>query len=354
MPVARPLFSICIPQWERLPFLLAALDSVTAQTLRDFEICVSDDRSPSGGQERIVEQLERAGVDYAVAVMCKNGRYDVNLRSAIGLSRGQYIFLLGNDDALKDVRVLERCRDLLAQHPNVGAAFCNHEDFATGRVNRTTPATANRGHGVGVAVANYRNFAFVSGVLFDGDQARALATDAYDGTEMYQIHLASSIVASGRDLLAIDDVMIRKDIRIAGERVESYVTNAAKEKDVIAERRMPVALLGQLVCNSVAPYMAPGTRDRWIRKVFRQLYLFIYGYWFVEYRRVKSWKFTVGMMLGVRPSRSLKPLKPGLYTRVSLGALFACVAVAALLTPIRLFDSARPALYRLAKRQPAH
>lgn len=353
MQASRPLFSICIPQWERLPFLLGALDSIAAQSLRDFEICVSDDCSPTGGQERIVAHLERAGVAYSVAVLRKNGRYDVNLRNAVAMSRGRYVFLLGNDDALKDAGVLERYQALLAAHPRAGAAFCNYAEFASGRVNRTARSTANRGGGVGAAVANYRNFAFVSGVVLDGDLARSLATDAYDGTEMYQIYLACHIVASGRELLAVEDVMILKDIQIAGEQVESYATNVAKEKDLLVERKMPVARLGQVVVNATQQFFAPRARDRWIRRVFWQLYLFVYGFWFVEYRRVKSWRFTAGMILGVRPSRSLSALAPGLYTRLTLGALFAAVATAGLVVPIKLFDAVRPALYLFAKRQKA-
>ena len=41
-----PLVSVCIPTYRGMPHLRAAIDSVLAQTLSDFELVVIDDNSP--------------------------------------------------------------------------------------------------------------------------------------------------------------------------------------------------------------------------------------------------------------------------------------------------------------------
>src|SRR5215471_13023646 len=91
----EPFFSVCIPQYGRTDFLLEAIATLSSQQFRDFEVCISDDRSPDGRQEEIIAALKGGGLSYKFEVQKENRRYDANLRTAISLAGGRYCFLLG-------------------------------------------------------------------------------------------------------------------------------------------------------------------------------------------------------------------------------------------------------------------
>lgn len=42
----RPLFTVCIPVYNRVTYLLPSLDSILQQGERDFEIMIYEDRPP--------------------------------------------------------------------------------------------------------------------------------------------------------------------------------------------------------------------------------------------------------------------------------------------------------------------
>src|SRR5689334_7436997 len=78
-----PLFSICIPQYNRTSFLLVLLESLRAQTWRDFEICISDGGSTDGRQGEIEEWLHNCGAEFRWWRSETRLLYDPNLRSCI-------------------------------------------------------------------------------------------------------------------------------------------------------------------------------------------------------------------------------------------------------------------------------
>ena len=55
-----PLFSVCIPQFNRTSFLLELLRSIDSQTCRDVEVCISDGGSTDGRRLDILECLEQS------------------------------------------------------------------------------------------------------------------------------------------------------------------------------------------------------------------------------------------------------------------------------------------------------
>src|SRR5205085_9227963 len=107
-PVSKPLFSICIPQFNRTSFLLRSLDCLRDQTTADFEVCISDGGSTDGRAEEISHFLQRSGMQHTFEVQREPAPYDRNLRAAIGLARGRYCFLLGNDDMLASDATLQQ------------------------------------------------------------------------------------------------------------------------------------------------------------------------------------------------------------------------------------------------------
>lgn len=53
-----PFFSVIIPTYNRLPYLLEALESVARQSFRDYEVIVVDDGSQDGTEQAVLEMLK--------------------------------------------------------------------------------------------------------------------------------------------------------------------------------------------------------------------------------------------------------------------------------------------------------
>jgi glycosyltransferase involved in cell wall biosynthesis len=346
----EPFFSICIPQHNRTDFLLEALRTVASQRFRDFQVCISDDRSPDGRQEEIVAALKCSGVSYKFHVQEKNRRYDGNLRGAIGLADGRYCFLLGNDDALLNENALGRFHDLIEQYGPCGVATSNFQDYSTGvKVNRVQ-STGNKGFGPQVAARHFRNFSFVSGVVLDRRAAQAFATERWDGSEMYQTFIGCSIIASGKPLLEIAEPLVRKDISLPNLRVDSYATRPRLRPCPIVERPIPLVQLARLTSDALRPYVSSVEQKRHNERILRQLLMFTYPFWLFEYRRVQSWRYAMGIALGMRPKRVASGLHLTRFHRLLVQFYYSAASLVGLMAPLWLFEYSRPLLYRFAKR----
>lgn len=116
-----PKVSFVIPCYKLAHLLPECVNSILAQTFKDFEILIMDDNSPDNTAE-----VARSFTDDRV----KHVRNDPNLghlrnyNKGIGMSRGDYIWLISADDYLRKPYVLEKfVRGLELDH-KVGYAFC--------------------------------------------------------------------------------------------------------------------------------------------------------------------------------------------------------------------------------------
>lgn len=193
----NPFFSICIPQYNRTDFLIAACELFASQKFRDFEVCISDDCSNDGKEGALLNHLKRLNLCFVHSRTESNIRYDANLRNAISLSKGKYVLLMGNDDALSNSDSLQAIRNELVRFEPVAAAITNYRELTSGKIYRRMAKTGVLGCGPRVAVSNFRNYSFLSGVILRADAARKCATRALDGSEMYQMFLGTRLVAAG-------------------------------------------------------------------------------------------------------------------------------------------------------------
>ncbi len=345
---AAPFFSVCIPQYNRTGFLIEACRVLALQTCRDFEVCISDDCSPEARHADIISNLENLGLAFTYSQRESNGRYDKNLRSALELAKGTYCFLMGNDDCLADPGVLAGLKSRLLANPEVGVVITNYEEYAEPIVYRRVTRTKITAGGPDIASRVFRNFSFVSGVVLRRDRALAHTTTVWDGSEMYQMYLGCRILAEGHALMEVDEVAVRKGIVLAGQMVESYATKAVEEHRGTIEIVQPFTRLGGLVCCAIEPYA--GGRRGWLAlTVFGQVLCFPYPFWIMEYRRVRSWRYSRGISLGMRPRHLFAEYQPPPIARLVLTCLYGVVTSIALVMPQRLFFETTPALRRFAK-----
>ncbi|HYA16590.1 MAG TPA: glycosyltransferase [Bryobacteraceae bacterium] len=344
-----PVFSICVPQYNRTSFLIEACRALAAQSFSSFELCISDDRSTDGRQDELISFLESSGLDFVYARQMANRRYDGNLRGAMALARGRYSILMGNDDRLARPDTLEMIDRILRASGPVQVAVANYAECESGRVFQRVPRTGILGSGPSAAAQSFRNFSFVSGVIFETEAARRWATEKWDGSEMYQMFIGCRMLAAGGTLLGIGEVCVEKDIRIANESVDSYASKKKEKKD-LAPVVLPMAQIVPLVADAIAPFVTPKELEATVMKIWPRLLLFTYGFWLVELRRVHSWRYSASVYRGLSPARIGRGLHLSAANRARIRALYAMVGAAGLLVPVRLFRALEPALYRVAKR----
>lgn len=90
-----PYVSICIPTFNRKEYLKETLESVFAQTYKDYEAVVLDDGSTDG----TAEVVRNAGYDIRYYWQENQGEA-VTCNKLIGLAKGKYISFLHSDDLL--------------------------------------------------------------------------------------------------------------------------------------------------------------------------------------------------------------------------------------------------------------
>jgi hypothetical protein len=346
----KPFFSICIPQYNRTDFLIQACRSFSCQDFDDFEICISDDCSNDLKEPELLSYLKNSGMFYIYAKTDRNLRYDGNLRNAIALSRGKYLVLMGNDDGMSDASVLRAVRDEILRFFPVDVAITNYREVPSGHICRRITKSGVFGSGPATAASTFRNYGFVSGIVLKGDLARQAATEALDGSEMYQMYLGTHIIAAGGRLLGIDRVCVDKDLQIAGQTVDSYRSLPRLHPCPIVERPLPMVRLLRVVATGLGADDAANGLEQNLIRVAKQLYRFTYPFWAIEYRASQSWRFAVGVYLALRPTRIANGLTFSRLGHFRLWSAYLCFGALALTIPIPVFSVCKPWLYAFAKR----
>ena len=135
---AAPQFSIVVPCYNGSATILATLQSVLAQTCKDFEIIVVDDGSLDDGAEKVAQLA--AGEPRLRLVRQPNGGVSRARNNAIDEAHGNLIAFLDADDWW-DPRFLETHARRFASDATLGLSFSvvrfvDHEGRYTGEFSR--------------------------------------------------------------------------------------------------------------------------------------------------------------------------------------------------------------------------
>ena len=126
---------------------------------------VSDDASPDDSLRLIPALLESSCCRHVYFLQERNLGYDANVRFCLSEASGEYVFLLGNDDGLCQPDTLAAVvAGMRATEPDV--AFTNYRLANAVDVVRRAETTMVLGDGVEAALRHFRNFSFVSGLIF--------------------------------------------------------------------------------------------------------------------------------------------------------------------------------------------
>jgi glycosyltransferase involved in cell wall biosynthesis len=94
---SQPLVSVCIPSFNSEEFIAMTLESLLSQTLTDFEVVISDDRS-TDGTISIIKRFQDPRI--RLLENEQNLGLGPNWNKVLSSARGEYVKLLGDDDVL--------------------------------------------------------------------------------------------------------------------------------------------------------------------------------------------------------------------------------------------------------------
>lgn len=120
----RPKVSVCIPSYNHARFLPAAIESVLAQTFKDFEIIIVDD----GSTDESLEIARHYAADYPalIRVFTHPEQHNKGVSATVNLAyqktRGEYWSGLPSDDVLHPDKLAHQV-EILDAHPDVGWVY---------------------------------------------------------------------------------------------------------------------------------------------------------------------------------------------------------------------------------------
>jgi len=209
--MTRPLISVICPAYDRPQHIGPLLESVLAQDFDDWECVVTDDHSPSrDATKAILDEYSRKDSRIRGYVNDENLGYDGAFRRLVGLARGRYLFVMGDDDFVAP-GAFRAVADAVERHPNLGVilrayAFFRDTPDNVIQVNRYYEQETVFPAGAQAIVAVYRRIVSMSGLVLDRDLALAVATNRFDGSLFYQHWLAANILIE-KDAVYIPTVL---------------------------------------------------------------------------------------------------------------------------------------------------
>lgn len=120
-----PKVSVIIPCFNLGKYIHEAINSVLAQTFRDFEIIVVNDGSTDAETNSILDDLNRPEIRL---INTSNQGLASARNNGIGEAKGKYILPLDADDKIAP-SYLEKAVRILDENENIGIVYCRAERF---------------------------------------------------------------------------------------------------------------------------------------------------------------------------------------------------------------------------------
>jgi glycosyltransferase involved in cell wall biosynthesis len=118
-----PTVSVLVTTYNHADYVRECLESLAAQSFRDFEVIVTDDASPDGTADLIAAWLaERAFPAHFLRNRTNRGLC-ANRNSALALARGRFVCSLAGDDAYEPERIERQVAAFLEAPPEVGLVY---------------------------------------------------------------------------------------------------------------------------------------------------------------------------------------------------------------------------------------
>ncbi len=342
--------SICIPQFNRIEYLLKSLDVIQNQSYEDFEVVISDDCSQDETKERIREYIEKSKYSITYFRFDQNQGYDRNLRKSLELANGDYCFVLGNDDTLAHNNVLRELEKFLSKFnlPDIG--FCNYQEYSNqGIVTKRAFESKILGFGPEIGLKNYSCFSFVAGIILKKTSFEKFNTDAFDNSIYAQIALALNMICNGANLFSINEIWVKKDVTIGnnikGNSYRDFINKSYfKIKPVDGGLKSVINVLSIVLDQN---NMLTNKRKNYI---FSKILFNTYPYWVLDYKSNNATPAALGLYLGLMPHRIKQFSNLSIIQKVKFTFGYQFVSLVSFLLPSNLFFKYKESLYTWAKK----
>lgn len=117
-----PTVSIIVPNYNHARFLRQRIDTIVAQTFKDFELVLLDDCSTDDSRSILREYASDPRVRLEFNDVNSGSTYK-QWNKGVRLARGKYVWIAESDD-YADERLLERLLVVLEADPEVSFAYC--------------------------------------------------------------------------------------------------------------------------------------------------------------------------------------------------------------------------------------
>lgn len=126
----KPKYSVIIPLYNKAPYVKKAIESVYAQTYRNFECIVVDDGSTDGSLD-IVRSLDTGDCTLEIILQSNSGVAAAR-NKGVKASHGEYVAFLDADDWWEPT-FLEEMDMLIKEYPDAGLYATNYVYYKPGK-----------------------------------------------------------------------------------------------------------------------------------------------------------------------------------------------------------------------------
>jgi glycosyltransferase involved in cell wall biosynthesis len=343
-------FSICIPQFNRIDYLLKSLDELQGQNFSNFEVVISDDCSTDDTTIRIQEYRASSKFPITYFKFDANEGYDRNLRKSLELASGDYCFVLGNDDTLSHSKVLMDLEKFLIENNLPDLGYCNYKEYSNHNiVTSRALKTDIIGTGPEIGLRHYSCFSFVAGLIFKKSTFDKFNSDKFDKSIYAQIALALNMICNGAILFSIDEIWVKKDITIGqNEKSNSYLDfinkSYLKIKPSDGGLKSVIKVLTTVLSenNQLLP--------KYKNYIFSKILFSTYPYWILDYKKNKATPAAIGLYLGLIPHRIHEFSSMTFRQRMKFSVGFQLVSLFAFLLPSFIFFKYKEQIYSWVKK----
>lgn len=341
--------SICIPQYNRIDYLIKSLHIIEEQTYQDIEIVISDDCSSDDTVQRIEALTPHYKYPIILSVNEKNLGFDRNYRKCIELGTGDYAFVIGNDDSINGKDSITFLVDFLQKNdlPEIGYCNCIEERLNNQLMERAHQTTVI-GSGTTVALKHYSCFSFVGGLIYKKSAFDQFNTAKHDGSIYAQMYLGCLMVASGCRLFSIREPLVIKDLLFEGEFRHSYRDRIAKKwKDFKVVNGGLPSVMNVLVSSFIDAGQAT---QNIIYSIHKRIYGVTYPFWIQDYKYNNALPEATGLIIGLSPAKIPTYSKLNLINKIRIWILYFSTSIIAIIFPVFLFNLIKNNLYKYFKK----
>ncbi len=341
--------SLCIPQYNRIQYLLKNLSVIAEQDYPAIEVVISDDASTDNTTEEITELVKTYKYPLIYHKHPVNVGYDANLRKSLELATGDYCIMMGNDDTLKGASAIKDLVDFLRKKDLPELGFCNYvEDYSHDAVMARAFCKDVIGSGEAVALKYYRSFSYVAGIIIRRDIFNQVNTDKADGSVFVQMYFAARIITAGGRFFMYNEAFIIKDIRIDGTMANSYRDTLMKKW---SDYKPIDGGLKQVIWAVTEGFKDAGSDIKKVSyKVLKNIYRFTLPFWLIDYRGNGSFVGAVAMAKGLKPAGITQYQLLDGFEKIKIKCFYYSSLVIGFLTPHFIFKNLKPAIYKLIKK----